>query len=387
MLQRVKAHGRDAHATEGKWYTLSMPLPTALVWIEPEQADFVRAACDAAGLVVAQVGTPVSGKSREIAELLGAEPIDDLRAALARAENTLIVLGTTSGADTGNEPDALLACADRGLVIASLEPLPGSILDVRRADLGVGADEGMGLSLGPEPAQTPCAEAGDEWAAFVPLARLSRPVRDAAEVIAQLGTLSMVSVQALSGPGQGSLGARVYDSMELILWLLGQPDRVDAAYVAGAPARGRGMHALPGESLRGLEGDMSANLRFADGRAASIVASSHAGRWGRTITLVGENGRVRIYDDGLEWIGPDGRIVDATRDAARVRGSAATEKPIAPAVRAVADQLARLADPDRAPDQPTNLTAVLAAAGAALLSARTGEGESPDTILRMSRAG
>ena len=366
-----------------------MPVPTALLWIEPEQADFFRVACDAAGLAIAHAGTPVAGKSREVAELLGAEPMDDLRASLARAENVLVVLGTTAGVDaSGNgETDSLLGCLDRGLSIASLEPLPASILDVRASAFGTSEEDGMGLSLGPEPAPAPGLDDGEELASFVPLARLSRSVRDAAEVIAQLGALRMVSVQALSGPGQGSLGARVYDSMELVLWLLGQPDRVDAAYVAPPVARGRGVHQLPGESLRGLEGDLCANMRFADGRAASVVASSLAGRWSRTITLVGENGRVRIYDDGLEWIGPDGRIIDATRDTARVRGSAATEQPIGPAVRAVADQLTRLADTDRAPDAPTNLTAVLAATGAALLSARTGEGESPDTILRMARAG
>lgn len=363
-----------------------MPVPAALLWIDPEQAEFFRVACDAAGLAIAQVGTPAAGKSREVAELLGAEPIDDLRASLARAENALIVLGTTAGVDASGESESLLGCADRGLSIASLEPLPASILDVRAGDFGAGDDDGMGLSLGPEPAVAPGLDAGEELASFVPLARHSRSVRDAAEVIAQLGSLRMVSVQALSGPGQGSLGARVYDSMELVLWLLGQPDRVDAAYVAPPVSRGRGVHPLPGESLRGLEGDLSANLRFADGRAASIVASSHAGRWSRTITLVGENGRVRIYDDGLEWIGPDGRIIDASRDSGRVRGSSAIEKPIGSAVRAVADQLTRLADPDRGPDAPTNLTAVLAATGAAMLSARTGEGESPDTILRMVRA-
>lgn len=364
-----------------------MPVPAALLWIEPEQAEFFRAACDAAGVAIAHVGTPAAGKSREVAELLGAEPIDDLRASLARVENVLIVLGTTAGVDARGESESLLGCVDRGLSIASLEPLPASILDVRVGAFGTGEEDGMGLSLGPEPAEAPGLDDGEELASFVPLARLSRSVRDAAEVIAQLGALRMVSVQALSGPGQGSLGARVYDSMELVLWLLGQPDCVDAAYVAPPVARGRGVHQLPGESLRGLEGDLCANMRFADGRAASVVASSLAGRWSRTITLVGENGRVRIYDDGLEWIGPDGRIIDATRDTARVRGSAATEKPISPAVRAVADQLTRLADSDRAPDAPTNLTAVLAATGAALLSARTGEGESLDTILRMARAG
>ncbi len=359
----------------------------ALVWIEPEQTEFVRAACELAGLSISHAGTPVQGKSRDVAGALGAEPIDDLRAALARMDGGLVLLGTSTGLDDGGAGGAagvLMELADRGVPVASLEPLPASILDVQRSDVGAG-DEGMGIALGPEPEDTDTGELGEEWGMFVPRARLAKSVRDAAEVITQLGALSMVSVQAFSGPGQGSLGARLYDSMELVSWLLGRPDRIDAAFVSAQAARG--VHALPGESLRGLEGDLSANMRFGDGRAASIVASSRAGRWSRAITLVGENGRLRIYDDGLEWIGPDGKMIDSSRDAARVRGSAVGEVSIAPAVRALADQLMLLADTDRAPMAPTNVLAVLACCGAALLSARTGEGESPDTILRMARAG
>ena len=371
------------------WYTVGMSaVAAALVWIEPEQVEFVRAACEQAGITIVRAGTPAPGKTLDVASALGAEPIDDLRGALGRTVSELVLLGTSNGIDDGGEGGecgALLELADRAVPVGSIEPLPASILDVQHPDLGAG-DESMGVALGPEPGEPNTGELGEEWAMFMPRARLAKSVRDAAEVIAQLGALSMVSVQAFSGPGQGSLGARLYDAMELVSWLLGQPDRIDAAFVSAQAARGRAVHALPGDSLRGLEGDLSANMRFADGRAASIVASSRAGRWNRGMMLVGERGRVRIYDDGWEWVGPDGRVNDSSRDAARVRGSAAAEGPMAPAVRALADQLVLLADTDRAPMPPTHVLAALACCGAALLSARTGEGESPDTILRMARA-
>ena len=40
-----------------------------------------------------------------------------------------------------------------------------------------------------------------------------------------------------------------------------------------------------------------------------------------------------------------------------------------------------------APPAPTDYARVLSVTGAALLSARTGEGESPSTIARMARGG
>ena len=64
---------------------------------------------------------------------------------------------------------------------------------------------------------------------------------------------------------------------EAFLSLLGEPETIDAAYIA--PGHGKGVHALPGESLRGLEGDLTANLRFADGRAAGLAVSNQGARW------------------------------------------------------------------------------------------------------------
>ena len=104
------------------------------------------------------------------------------------------------------------------------------------------------------------------------------------------------------------------------------------------------------------------------------------------MTIVGEHGRLRLFDDGLEWIGPDGKVIDSSRIAARTRGSAQAEEPSSAAARAIGEHIGLMLDPCAPAEAPSNFAAVLASAGAALLSARTGEGESPDTLLRMARS-
>lgn len=361
--------------------------PRALVWMMPEQAGLVRGIAEATGLAIALVGdaSDSRGRGADLAAEFGGEQIDDLRRALATAEVDLVLLAAGTRME---DAAAIRECAERGVRVATLEPTPAGVLEVlepsgdRPAQSG---DEGMGLSLGPEPMDEPGIDGSSarEWAAFVPLARHAPVMRGAHDVIQQLGGLRMVSVQAWGGLGQGSLGARLYDAIECITWLLGQPETIDAALVSATPgAPSAGTPTSP--TLRELEGDLSATLRYSGGAAAAIAASNRAGRWSRTITLVGERGRVRIYDDGLEWIDAEGNIVEASRDSTRIRGTAQGEPTLAPAVRVIAEQITRLLDASRPIDPPSNVLSVLATAGAALLSARTGQGESPDVMLRMT---
>ena len=114
---------------------------------------------------------------------------------------------------------------------------------------------------------------------------------------------------------------------------------------------------------------------------ASIIASDQGGRWNRTTTLVGPKGRLRIFDDGFEWIGPDGAKVDQSRRATRKRGS---DPDVPHAVAAIADSLSRMLDAGAPDPGPSDHAAILAAGQAALLSARTGQAESPATIKRMA---
>jgi hypothetical protein len=304
------------------------------------------------------------------------------------ADDRSVLPGLPPGAAGAGTPDAevLRASAGAGKTVLSFEPMPGSVLELQEPTLTRAGEEDAGIMLGDRAAAATSVGAVGEWAAFCPSLKSALPVRNASEVIAQLGTIRVISVESMCGHGQQSLGARLYDACMACVWLMGIPDRVDAAYASRPIGPGRGVHALPGHTLRGLSGDMTANLRYADGRCASIVASDRAGRWHRSLTLLGDNGRLRVYDDGFVWYGTDGRVVDSSREESRIRGAAAGEKSSDGFVRAVVDQIERAMDTRAPAEPPMDVPGVLATAGAALLSARTGEGESPATLLRMARA-
>lgn len=397
----------------------------AIIWAEPAQAGWLAAVVERAGLEVAGVGSPEPGRAGELVQSLGlgvgrARVWDDLRAALATGEAALVLLaapgdfagGQRQGAMDAEDAGALAACRARGVRIATIEPMPASVLQLgassqapagetaERAEV-VAASAGAGVVLGPgapvlldepEPRVRGRAfDAGGGWARVVPLLRHGRAMRDAADLFEHLGPVRSAVFEGWGGAGQGSLGARLFDAMDTLVWLMGAPEQVDAAYIW--PVRTRPVHATTGETLRGLQGDLTANLRFADGRAASVALSDCAGRWGRSVTLIGEGGRLRVFDDagtggggggggGFVWFSADGQTVDASRPVRRRRGQ--EERPDEAFVEAVAEQVSRLLDPRVPPPSPTDYAAVLAAAGAALLSARTGEAESPRTILRMA---
>lgn len=319
-----------------------------------------------AGVAIGAAGSPIRGHSNAVATELQTKPLDDLRAMLASAEADLVLIGDPGGFGTGANQDdagAVQAARARAVKVATMEPIPGAALDLVS---GGWQSSSGGLSAA-------------DAIRFCPLARLAGPFREATEVLQNFGHIRTVAVEAWCSPRDGSLGARLYSGLELILGLLGEPESVDAAYVF--PGHGQGVHALPGESLRGLHGDLTANLRFADGRAASLVASDQGGRWNRTATLVGPTGRLRIFDDGFEWIGPDGAKLDQSRPAARKRGS---EPEVPHAVAAIAESLTRMLDPGVPDPGPADHASILAAGQAALLSARTGQAESPATIKRMA---
>jgi hypothetical protein len=366
---------------------------TLLVWLDPEQVPLVRAAVEAAGLDIVAAGSPRTGRSGEVAARLAegtggsVEAADDLRAALASGRWDAAFLaapgsfGALADAQSGDR-EALRACRSRGAIVAALEPIPASALQLA---------DGQWLEDGDA-----AADGGAEPVHLVPLARAAGPWLSATEVMADFGPVRTLVLEAWCRPHEGSLGARLLDAMDLALSVLGEPEGIDAAYVwpgtsAGGPSGGGGggLRRLPGDSLRGLQGTLTANLRFADGRAACLALSDHGARWGRTITLLGPGGRLRIYDDGFEWIDPEGVRAHASRGIGAGRPGPERAQPESRSAAVLAEALGNMLGSaagghDRRRQAPLDLRRALAMAGAALLSARTGEGESPDTIRKMA---
>lgn len=371
-----------------------------LAWADPEQVALVRAIGEAAGLRFVGAGTAVRGRSAEVALALAASPIDDLRAALAGAafegeegiDLVLIAAPHDFAADLSSAAEAdretVRACRERGVMVASLEAMPASVLAYARPTAGTPeiADDDAGPSQDPH------------MAAFVPRLRASRRFRELADVLEGFGAAKVIEVEVLCRQDEGMLGARLYDALDALRWLLGDPETVHAVYtpppgIERGPARD-----LATDTLRGVRGTMSVNLRFADGRAAHILASDSAARWSRSVTLLGdgakpEAGMLRVGDEIFQWIGADGSFLDTGR-AARKKG---VRKPAFPAVASpgvtsipaemIGAQLKELLSGMAAPEPPIDSPRVLATAGAVLLSARTGQAESVATVLRMMGMG
>ncbi len=366
-----------------------------IAWLEPHQVGLLRAIALKADLAIVGAGSPSRGQSTTVATMLGCDTIDDLRQALVEPRATVLLVLTRPDLDFAQ-------LAPTTMKIATLEPIPDSALAPVAGDWSP-------ASTGPK--ATPVH--------FMPLVRFSEPVRAASELLTTFGEISALAHESLCQPGEGSLGARLFAAMDLVHLLVGEPDTIDAAFVptsvpGAAPSQ-------PGETLGGLHGTITANMRFVGQRSAAIVASNQAGRWNNTTTLIGAGGRMRLFDDGFEWIDPAGKKLDEMRPkrgrapaaprttAAKATGkrggrAAASSKAGSPdvpvmeaefavpagaqshsplCIAAIASSLRRLLDNTLFPEPPADITAALAMGQAALLSCRTGQPESPATIRRM----
>lgn len=404
------------------------PAPAAQVWLSPSQAPLIAATLRGLGARLDAVGSSVSGRAGDARDALAALGVghapassadnapallSDLRAALAGARDTLFLIGDPGamGADPQQcalDFDTLHDASSRGVHVVSLEPMPASLATLAGASpsptpaLVIGP--GAGASTDPGGSPSPGARSLVPWSMVAPLSRFTRPVQDVLGLLEQFGPVRSAVVQCAGAPGDGSMGARLLDAVDLVRLFLGDPESVDAAYTGPSPDPARPVHPLPGDSLRGLQGDLTANLRYAAGRAAAIAVSNHAGRYELQLTLIGHNGRIRVFNDGFEWTDASGTKIDESRGDAGVRRPArkraskaastgattgattpdAADAPApSPAALALIDQIQRFRTSGASLVAGVPYARLLAIAQAALLSARTGEGESPATLLRL----
>lgn len=309
---------------------------------------------DRAGCAVVCAGSPNARDAADCARLLGTEPADDLRALLAGTDVQADGLLLADADGTGDElPAAVAQATARGMRILTLDAVPGSALAL---------SGGGWLRGAPVPAES-----------IRPLSLFSRSGvwRTSPELVADFGSVRFASVQFWSPSQAASLGDRLFDALELVLGVMGECELIDA--VIAPVETGPAVHAEPGDALQGLTGRASLNLRFDDGRAASIVAVSVPGApWQRSVTLSGPAGLLVADDSGIGWIGPEGTELDRTGEPG---GGSETEQVLADALKRALENTAA--------EAPVPYSSVLTLAQAALLSCRTGQSESPEMIQRM----
>lgn len=362
----ARDHSKHAVPEFGSIRHMAPAKPTTpkrvICWLDTAQAPLVREVAAAANIKIVGAGSPTRAQSGAVATELSTEPVDDLRVALtdAHADAVFIAaLGDFGRSDAASDAPALLAARARGVEVISLEPFPVSAIDLATRGW---LDIGQGI----RPADA---------TRLVPLPRNARSFRDATEVLAILGEVRSVAIEALGSVVHGSLAARLIAALDTVALLMGEPESIDAVYCS--PAKTPGLHALPGETLANLHGDMAISLRFSGGRAATILASDHAGAWSFTCTAIGTGGRLRLHDHGFDLFAHDGARVD---EAVHRRPSKAAPSL---AAAAIADAISRTLDPQIPDAGPMDWAGVLSMAQAALLSSRTGQGESPATFRSM----
>jgi hypothetical protein len=174
--------------------------------------------------------------------------------------------------------------------------------------------------------------------------------------------------------GLVSLGSRLVAAFDLLLAIFPgfeHPSWIDASRsVPGSTSAAARASTLP-ESLRGVDGDVVALVRFADARASTIHASDRAGNYEFDLHLLSSQGEFRINDRGFVWNAPDGTL-RASHDAGKLS--------MAELLGAELRSCLQLET-----STPAIIDRALASAQTALLSAKTGQPESPATVLEMAR--
>ncbi len=331
------------------------PVP-GVVWLNPQQESFAGDVVRAAGIDVVAAGCPGTRRAPAPASLLGVTPTDDFRRTIAdHADTALIVLAADADVrDALTHPDSLArGVADSHAPIYTTEPLAGSLNALARL-------HGEHPKFSARVHRIPTFAAAPGFVAT--LASLE-----------SFGVPRSLDLACRASRGSISLGGLLLGAMEFVVSTLGEPESMDAS-ISGLDALA-GLRLAPGETLDRIAGDLSAHLRFADGRSAAVSLSDQGGAWFRGATILGAGGCIRADDRSMSRTDATGEEIDESApDGATQVGLAGL------LVREIRGRLEGriIATPD------VRLEAAYALAEAALLSARTGQPEYPATIRRMA---
>jgi len=324
----------------------------AVVWLTPDLEPLARRVADEAGLTVVAAGCVRVGRASPPTSILSVETSPDLRRAMAEHPDAGVVALALGAEDRAAlaEPDERAGARSTPPIFVC-DPVYESMAAAARA---AESRPGWTQRLRPAPAFAHTPGGSSALAA-----------------LETYGRVRSMDFAARSARGAPALPMLLLDAMEYVAAALGEPELVDAS-ISGLDAPSS-LRLTPGETVLAVAGDLTAHLRFSDDRAAAVSLSDRAGSWFRGATLLGPGGCIRCDDSALEWLSPEGEVVERSDAHAGESGIGDL----------LAGQIA--AQWSSAPETPAvrRLTA-WAIAEAALLSARTGQPEAPATIRRMA---
>jgi hypothetical protein len=164
----------------------------------------------------------------------------------------------------------------------------------------------------------------------------------------------------------GSLFTRLFDAWYALLGFFDRPESITATLAGhGGP--------VP-DNLRELTGRISALARLSEGGSATLILSDHANPTPRRLEALGSESQLLITDAGYSLTRLDGEHLDDHQHD----GPVGHTDLIAHQWRRLIDQRAGQPDPTLRRER-----AALACCMTCLLSARTGQPESPERLAKM----
>lgn len=319
------------------------------IWTDAARAGLLQQVVDLMGAAVTPlaVGGPRSAGVSETAAKLGVDDYDDFRKMSVDRPGSYLL----AGAWTEVGRDDLRSALSGGVNMLCLEP-PAATLDALNALQSRNAER-KGEAIAGRLTPTPAFLESHGWT------RAADP-REA------IGQTQMISFTSLGAPDELSLFARLMDAWRSVLHFADLPVTIDASLtgpLSDAP-----------DDPRSLTGHLLAHARLGDQCACMVQASDRLGQNQRMIRVGGEHGHIRVDERSYELFTRDGELLDSCP-------ATESEPTLADLI---ASQWRRLLDrPDSAPPASTVEAQALACCLACQLSAKTGQPESPRTILHM----
>ena len=327
---------------------------TVVVWTDDARSALVQQVLDLMGSAVSPIGVggPRGTAVEALADTLDCTLEDDFRQLMVERRVSCVLLATMTGATAS---DALL-WASAGVAVLALEPICATLEELADATAAVIGRQAITAS-GPV-ALAPGFEHCPGWTG-------------AADPTQVLNSPQLIGFTTTGPATSASLFARLYSAWRVVLTIgVDLPASIDASLIGPAGS-------LP-DDLRGVSGSLAAHARAGRGErewSAVVEVGDQIGPGFRQLRLIGAAGRLLVHDHGYELYDQQGKPLDAQPAAVQ---SATDADLIAEHWRRRLDQ----SSPRPATSIPDD-AAVLACCLACLLSARTGQPESPAKLLQV----
>lgn len=312
------------------------------VWTSPARAALAGELLDVMGASIRPIGIggPRSAELDDLGKRLDCSAGDDLRKLLIERPAAFLLVTSLQDAKLAD----LRTAAEAGTKIVCLEPLAVELDELGKLD---GPVLPTAITVGPAFLRSP-----GYLAAADPQEPLSQP--------------RLIRFTSHGRPTHGSLIARLLDAWTATLEFTAMPETVNASLTG------------PTGPVRQITGQLAAHARIADGSTVLIEASDTAAATRRELSVLSAAAQLHVSDAAYELRQADGNLLDASDPAT----GPVPEQPSF--VDLIAYQWRPLLERPAPPAAPGRQA--LACVHACLLSARTGQPESPSTLLQLSRA-